>query len=122
MSSVECSFTFAHYESLLTRALEQGYRFSDFKGHAALPKEEGLILIRHDVDLSVRNALRFAQIEKRLGIVATYFVRVHAHQYNPFQCDSYRMLKEIKEMGHEMGLHYEPGFALLLPRTRSAWS
>jgi hypothetical protein len=113
MASDSCNFTFAHYEFLLTEGLRLGYRFSDFKSHADIPKEEKLILLRHDIDLSVRNALRFARIEKELGIVATYFVRVHAHLYNPFQVDAYRILREIKEMGHEMGLHYEPGFAAL---------
>lgn len=113
MASDTCGFTFSHYEFLLTEALRLGYRFSDFRSHAVVPKEQKLILMRHDIDLSVRNALRFARIEKKYGIVATYFVRVHAHLYNPFQPDFYRMLKEIKDLGHEIGLHYEPGFAVL---------
>lgn len=43
---------------------------------------------------------------------STYFSRVHARLYNPFEYNTYGKLKEIESLGHEMALHYEPGFAL----------
>lgn len=104
-------FTFAHYREILESALEQDYAFSTFDEHETVTAPR-LLLMRHDIDLSLENCLRFARIEHDLGVRATYFVRVHARLYNPFEFRSYRMLQEIGALGHELGLHYEPGFAL----------
>jgi len=43
-------------------------------------------------------------------VSATYFVRVHSEYYNPLQPPERRILREIVELGHEIGLHYEPRF------------
>jgi hypothetical protein len=67
--------------------------------------------MRHDIDLSIDNCLTFARLEHELGIAATYFVRVHARLYNPFEFHTYRKLREIESLGHELALHYEPGYA-----------
>src|SRR4051812_14407902 len=104
-------FTFAHYRSTLAQALKLGYKFSTFAGHAKL-KSKRRFLMRHDIDLSIDNCLTFAEIEKSLGIRATYFVRLHARLYNPFEFHTYNKLRAIEKLGHEIGLHYEPGFAL----------
>lgn len=104
-------FHLSHFEEMLERALELGYTFLTF---ADLGTEQHArsILMRHDVDLSIRNAERMAVIEKKHKIRATYFVRVHAHGYNPFQLDVYERLRCIEAMGHEIGLHCEPGFSV----------
>lgn len=109
--AIECGgFTMTHYREIIAGAVELGYRFATFSEHERA--EAGrLILMRHDIDLSIDNALAFARIEADLGVRATYFVRVHARQYNPFELHTYRKLRAIESLGHEMGLHYEPGFA-----------
>jgi len=104
-------FTFAHYREIIERALDLGYAFSTFDGHESVHSER-LLLMRHDIDLSLENCRRFARIEHDLGVRATYFVRVHGRLYNPFEYTSYLGLREIESFGHELGLHYEPGFAL----------
>jgi hypothetical protein len=111
MTDTTCGgFKIDHYRELIQTALHLGYRFATFSEHEAVI-ERRLILMRHDIDLSVDNALNFARIEAELGIRATYFVRVHARHYNPFEYHTYRKLREIEVLGHEIGLHYEPGFA-----------
>lgn len=108
----ECGgFSFAHYRGIIERAQELGYILSTFDEHESVTSPR-LLLMRHDIDLSLENCLHFARIEHELGVCATYFVRVHARLYNPFEYKSYRMLQEIASLGHELGLHYEPGFAL----------
>src|SRR5579871_6717348 len=94
-------FSIAHYAEILTRALDQGYEFSTFAEHEKTTSPR-LILMRHDIDLSLDNCLRFAQIEHELGVRATYFVRVHARLYNPFEYHSYQKLREIETLGHEL--------------------
>lgn len=104
-------FTFAHYGEILEQAIDLGYVFHTFSGNELVDSPR-LILMRHDIDLSLENCLRFAQIEHELGVRSTFFVRVHARLYNPFEFQSYQMLRKIESLGHELALHYEPGFAL----------
>jgi len=111
---MNCGFTFQHYCEIVAEAVGLGYRFALFRDLAACDPGERVLVMRHDIDLLPRNALRFAEIETGFGVRATYFVRLHARQYNPFDLDTYRVLKTIREQGHEIGLHYEPEFAALV--------
>jgi hypothetical protein len=62
-------FTFAHYREIIERALDLGYAFSTFDGHESVHSER-LLLMRHDIDLSLENCRRFARIEHDLGVRA----------------------------------------------------
>jgi peptidoglycan/xylan/chitin deacetylase (PgdA/CDA1 family) len=102
-----CSFRFEHYKEILEKALKNGYKIIRFKDLPLNLNEKRVILLRHDVDSRLDRALECARLEKSLGVSATYFIRVHSPQYNPFEYKSYKILREIKETGHEIGLHYE---------------
>jgi hypothetical protein len=104
-------FSVAHYREILEQAIDLGYVFTTFSGNDTVDSPR-LILMRHDIDLSLENCLRFAHIEHEFGVHSTYFVRVHGRLYNPFEFQSYQKLREIESLGHELALHYEPGFAL----------
>ena len=43
----------------------------------------------------------------RLNIKGTFFVRLHAPEYNPFSFEGYRVLKRLLNSGHELGYHSE---------------
>jgi len=104
----QCGFTFQHYEETLKLAKEKGYSFSRLCDFDDNKESKLLILLRHDLDYQVmQKALSFAEIESRLGIKATYFVRVHSDEYNPFGFKVYHALRQVLNMGHEVGLHYE---------------
>ncbi|NLE75866.1 MAG: hypothetical protein GX605_03820 [Chloroflexi bacterium] len=111
---MNCGFTFQHYCEIIAEAVGLGYRFARFQEVCESGPGERLIIMRHDIDFLPRNALRFAEIESGFGVHACYFVRLHARQYNPFDLDTYRILKTIRDQGHEIGLHYEPEFAGLV--------
>ena len=66
------------------------------------------MLWRHDIDLSPHRALALARIEAGLGICATYLVRVRSPFYNVFERPITAILREIGDLGHEIGLHAEP--------------
>jgi len=62
---------------------------------------ERFILMRHDVDRMPRNSLTTAKIENELGIRATYYFRSIKSVFKP------DIIRKIKDMGHEIGYHYE---------------
>jgi glycosyltransferase involved in cell wall biosynthesis len=66
------------------------------------------LILRHDIDISLQDALTMAKIEKDLGVRSTYFVLLSTPAYNLFEGENIAILKEISEYGHEIGLHYHP--------------
>ncbi len=62
---------------------------------------ENAAIIRHDVDKKPRNALIMAGIEQSFGINSTYYFRTVPDSFD------YAIIKQIQEMGHEIGFHYE---------------
>ncbi|MHA1753380.1 MAG: hypothetical protein ACTSYZ_13535 [Candidatus Helarchaeota archaeon] len=59
------------------------------------------IILRHDIDRKPKNALKMAQIEHELGIKASYYFRIVKESNQP------DIIKEIVNLGHEIGYHYE---------------
>ncbi len=103
----KCPFTFEHYSYLIKTAKDKGYEFITMEDFADGKRADRFLLIRHDVDFEPAAALNFAKIEHEYGARATYFIRVHANNYNPFGFKTYYTIKKILELGHNIGLHYE---------------
>lgn len=99
-------FTQDGYRSLIRTAKER-FRFSTYTD---FNRDEKFVLWRHDLDYSVHKALEIAQIEKEEGIVSTYFIHLHSQFYNFFEEEIFGRLKQIKEMGHEIGIHFDTHF------------
>ena len=59
------------------------------------------------MDFSLSRAERLAAIYGDLGIKATFFIRLHAKEYNPFDFENFRILRAIQKAGHEIGYHSE---------------
>lgn len=102
-------FTFANLEAQYRTALDSGYTFLTCAEYAL--RKQSLppftIVNRVDIDLSVKKADRLREIFERLNIKASFFVRLHAPEYNPFSFENYRILKAIRDNGHEIGYHSE---------------
>lgn len=102
-------FTFSSIEFQYRLALEAGYEFLTCAEY--LVQRNNLpplsIVNRVDIDLSVKKADRMREIFDRLNIRASFFVRLHAPDYNPFSFENYRILKSIRDGGHEIGYHSE---------------
>ena len=64
------------------------------------PKEK-VVILRHDVDCFPGNALVIASIEEEAGIKASYYFRIVEESYDE------NIIKQIAEMGHGIGYHYE---------------
>jgi hypothetical protein len=102
IGSNELGFTFDRYERLLREVKAEGYDFGRY-GDGLDP---GTVLLRHDVDLSPRRALRTAEIEHDLDVRATYFFLVASPMYNVLDEDTRRVLGTIGDLGHDVGLHF----------------
>lgn len=100
-------FTFDQYRALLRRSSE-AYSFADFSilGDADLATRK-FFLLRHDIDYSPAQALALAKIEAELGVKATYTVQLSGRFYNPLEARTRDQLREIHELGHDIGLHFD---------------
>jgi hypothetical protein len=94
-------FTYNLYTDLLITLQSKGFSFVTFGDYLGLGKPEKIIILRHDVEQRYKSALRFAQIQQQLGIKASYYFRMLPNSFNP------KVIKEICELGHEFGYHYD---------------
>ncbi len=108
---MEFSFTFSSIEHQLKKGVEQGYSFMTIEEYIERKKSEEVppltLVNRVDIDCSCKKARRLAEIFNRLGVKGTFFVRLHAPEYNPFDFENYLALKFIRDSGHEIGYHSE---------------
>ena len=93
-------FTLASYTFLLETLIRQGFSFQTFESVIFNPQNK-VIVLRHDVDKSPKNAERIAEIEKSFNIVASYHFRI-SEESNKVEC-----IQKIVNLGHEIGYHYE---------------
>jgi hypothetical protein len=98
---VTCAFDLAHYRDLLAAARAGGYRFAFFD-HDPAP---GDLLLRHDVDLSLRAAIELAELEAEEGAAATYFLMTRSVFYNLDSAEGEHALARLRGLGHRVALH-----------------
>ncbi len=93
-------FTLGTYKALLNTLNNQGYSFFTFSDFISNPSVKAIV-IRHDVDMLPLNSLEFAKIQAGLGIRGTYYFRAIPENWPE------KIIKEIADIGHEVGYHYE---------------
>ena len=95
--------TLIAYKQLLQSLISKDYKFLTVEEYIILTSSPShpLILMRHDVDRKPQNSLRMAKLENEFGIKATYYFRTIPKTFKP------EIIKEIAELGHEIGYHYE---------------
>ena len=99
-------FTHSHYGDLLDVAKKK-YHFLTYQSAEASTSG---VFWRHDVDMSMHSALDLARIEAGKGVVATYFLLLHSDFYNLFEKEISDKVKEIVDLGHHVGLHFDPAY------------
>src|SRR5690625_6668007 len=93
-------FTVSTYKELLDSLEKGGFAFQTVHQFISDPAER-VILLRHDVDARKEHSLRFARIQHERGISGTYYFRLVPESFDK------GVIREIAEMGHEIGYHYE---------------
>ncbi len=97
-------FTYAAYRDLITLLRNEGYRFCGYFDHEGNDKR---VILRHDIDYSVEQAVKLAKVEQEMGVKSTYFVLLRTDFYNPASKRTLDLLRQIRDMGHEVGLHFD---------------
>tara|TARA_Y100000590_G_scaffold199365_1_gene226389 strand:- start:225 stop:983 length:759 start_codon:yes stop_codon:yes gene_type:complete len=95
------------YTTLLKLIRDNQYSAINFN---KLNDYDKFIILRHDVDICLYSAYEMSKIENNHGINSTYFVMLHNPLYNALSNNSICMLKDILNMGHSIGLHFDPSF------------
>lgn len=99
-------FTEDHYLEILTCAKKK-YNF--IKYHHSI-EQTNIAIWRHDLDGSIHRAIKLAQLENELDIKATYFIHPHCNFYHWNDKENFDLLQGIKDLGHELALHFDPSF------------
>ena len=94
-------FTLSTYKLLLDKLHQAGYNTYPLEMICRNVPGEAYVVLRHDVDRNHQNALKIARLEKAAGVVSTYYFRINKKVFIP------EIIREISEMGHEVGYHYE---------------
>jgi len=103
------NFTFDNLKQQYQAALNAGYKIitcNEFTSSFQNSNKK-LIINRVDIDFSVRKAEKLGKMFNNLGIKASFFIRLHAPEYNPFSFENYRIIKHLINSGHEIGYHSE---------------
>lgn len=66
------------------------------------------IILRHDIDFDVDMACKVAKVEIDAGVRSTFFFMTTCDTYNILSIPNRKKIKEIAELGFEIGLHFDP--------------
>ncbi len=106
------------YRELIEVALDEGLTPRLFYQYKRDNKDANVVLVRHDVDHSLDNAMMIAKLERSMGLRSTYFM-LHPGDYNQLEnyygtvsggrivhaAGFFDRCGELQAMGHEIGLH-----------------
>lgn len=97
-------FTYRDYEGLLQSLKSSGYNITNYRDYKNYDR---CAILRHDIDYDLRKALSIAEIEHKHGIKSTYFLLLTSDFYNLLSRDSAEVIRTLKDMGHDIGLHFD---------------
>lgn len=99
-------FNYNKYKKVLYDFLLNGYQFMNFVD-ADKAKDEKIIYLRHDVDIDIEKVLDMAKIENELGVSSTWYIMPDNKLYSLMNKDVQKVVKELKDLGHSIGLHID---------------
>lgn len=97
-------FTYAAYKDLIALLREKNYTVCGYHDYQQHPR---CVILRHDIDSSLSQAVRLAELEAAEGVRSTYFILLRTDFYNAASAASQNALHRIQELGHEIGLHFD---------------
>jgi len=98
-------FSYENYTNIID-TVNSKLPIVDFKDVTVDTKK--FCVIRHDIEFSVDRALELANVEYLFGINSTYTVQLRNNTYNALSEKNIKAVKEIRKLGHHIGLHQNP--------------
>lgn len=96
-------FSFEDYKEIIRYIKETGNYVSNYED--ALGKDK-FILMRHDVEYSVKRAYDLAKVETSMDFTSTFFFQWTNNSYNILSRRNLDMVKDMHERGQNIGLHF----------------
>lgn len=106
ISRQESEFTYAFYCRLLSAARRR-FSIQPLRNASNLEGRRGCLYLRHDVDVSLGDALSMAEIEAKAGVASTYMVIPTSSLYSIESRKGQRQLRQFIQLGHEVALHFD---------------
>ena len=97
-------FTYEAYRALLALLREHGYAIRNYHNYLDTAR---CVILRHDIDNSLEQAVRLAELEAGEGVRSTWFVLLRTDFYNAASKAGREALRHIQSLGHEIGLHFD---------------
>jgi hypothetical protein len=102
---IQPGFDLKSYEQLLQTGIEAGYRFVSF-ADIGQEKCQRSCLLRHDIDSELLGCSGMLDVERSLGVTATYFLMTRSTAYNLFSVEAVAMVDRMLRDGHRVALHF----------------
>ena len=104
----QTDFSHSSYRRMLHSFQDAGYTFNRFtEAEGLLETANPFVLLRHDIDFETAPALEMARLEAEMGIRSTFFFMIRSTFYSPFSIQGTRHIREILDLGHTLGLHFD---------------
>tara|TARA_B100001123_G_C15342262_1_gene1035478 strand:+ start:5378 stop:6121 length:744 start_codon:yes stop_codon:yes gene_type:complete len=99
-------FSFKNYSNLLKKInkTKKIILFSQYN-----KRKNNFLILRHDIEYFLEPALKLAEIEKKNNVKSTFFFQTTSI-YNIFENENFYLIKKIKKLGHDFGVHYDAHF------------
>lgn len=96
-------FSYDEYKKILKIIKMSGrYKTSYFEALHS----DSFILMRHDIEYSVKRAYDLAKVEIGMDFTSSYFFQWTNNSYNVLSQRNIDMLRDMHQMGHIIGLHF----------------
>lgn len=98
------TFSWMGYKSLVQSFLDADYEPCHFDDVDPVKRQ---VVLRHDIDFSLKAAVDIARIEAGLGLSAHYYVLLRTEFYNLFSPMDWARMLTLTDLGHNVGLHFD---------------
>lgn len=99
--------TISHYADILNKLKDHSFACILYGEYDPQANQDRLVILRHDLDASIRYAHQIAEVETNKSMKSTYFVWLTSPFYNVMDKESLKLLKDISDMKHDIGLHFD---------------
>ncbi len=96
-----------NYSRIVLSLQEARYDFCTFEEACIRGGSQPFVILRHDVDFSLRGAIQVAELEKKVGVHSSFFIHLRSPLYNALSDYASQVLRSIYENGHDVGLHFD---------------